>query len=200
MCPANRSGSYYYLQWRCTCYSRIVGNDWIENNTEQYCAADKNVNSIGGSQKAGQMSPSAMKTTTIGDELRLATNFRSRVYGIALKDRGAIFPAGHSANGAYWFDDSTGSFISSNYYGQQLPKWLQQFNAKRWADTLLQNNWETLYPIASYRQSIADNNDYEYLRKGETTPTFPHKILPNNYKQIRSMPAGNTLTFKWPKH
>lgn len=177
----------------------IVGNDWIENNAAQYCASDNQAQSLGGSQKAGQMSPRAMKTTTIGDELRLATNFLSRVYGIALKDRGAIFPAGHSANGAYWFDDSTGSFISSNYYGQQLPKWLQQFNAKRLADTLLQNNWETLYPISSYRQSIADNNDYEYLRKEETTPTFPHKVLAHNYKQIRSLPAGNTLTFKLAK-
>lgn len=177
----------------------IVGNDWIENNTQQYCTSDKDAQSIGGSQKAGQMSPRAMKTTTIGDELRLATNFRSRVYGIALKDRGAIFPAGHSAHGAFWFDDSTGNFISSSYYGQQLPKWLQQFNAKRWADTLLQNNWETLYPIASYSQSIADNNEYEYLRKGETSPTFPHNVLPNNYKQIRSLPAGNTLTFKLAK-
>lgn len=177
----------------------IVGNDWIENNLEQYCAADKNVYSIGGSQKAGQMSPRAMKTTSIGDELRLATNFRSRVYGIALKDRGAIFPAGHSANGAFWFDDSTGNFISSSFYGKELPASVQDFNAKKWADTLLQNNWETLYPIASYSESIADNNNYEHLLKGETTPTFPHKVLPNNYKQIRSLPAGNTLTFKLAK-
>lgn len=177
----------------------IVGNDWIENNLGQYCAADKNVQSIGGSQKAGQMSPQAMMTSTIGDELRLATNFRSRVYGIALKDRGAIFPAGHSANGAFWFDDSTGNFISSSFYGKELPASVQRFNAKRWADSLLQNNWETLYPIASYTESIADNNEYEYLRKGETSPTFPHKVLPNNYKQIRSLPAGNTLTFKLAK-
>jgi predicted AlkP superfamily pyrophosphatase or phosphodiesterase len=177
----------------------IVGNDWIENNSQQYCASDNMVQSIGGSTKAGQMSPHAMKTTTIGDELRLATNFRSRVFGIALKDRGAIFPAGHSANAAFWFDDSTGNFISSSYYSQYLPKWLQHFNAQRWADTLSQNNWETLYPIASYTESIADNNEYEYLRKGETSPTFPHKNSPNNYKQIRSLPAGNTLTFQLAK-
>jgi predicted AlkP superfamily pyrophosphatase or phosphodiesterase len=177
----------------------IVGNDWIENNENYYCASDKKVKGIGGSQKAGQMSPRAMKSTSIGDELRLATNFKSKVYGIALKDRGAIFPAGHSANGAFWFDDSTGNFISSSFYDKELPKWLQHFNAKRWVDTLLQNDWETLYPIESYTQSIADNNPYEHLRKEETSPTFPHKILPNNYKQIRSLPAGNTLSFKLAK-
>lgn len=177
----------------------IVGNDWIEQLQSKYCATDTSTTSVGGSKKAGQMSPRAMKTTTIGDELRLASNFRSKVYGIALKDRGAIFPAGHSANGAFWFDDSSGNFISSRYYGKELPQWLHKFNQQRWADTLLQNDWETLYPIGSYSQSIADNNDYEYLRKGETTPTFPHKVSPNNYKQIRSLPAGNTLSFKLAK-
>jgi predicted AlkP superfamily pyrophosphatase or phosphodiesterase len=177
----------------------IVGNDWIENNTRQYCTADKTVQSIGGSYAAGMMSPRKMKTTNIGDELRLSTNFRSRVFGIALKDRGAIFPAGHSANGAFWFDDSTGNFISSSFYGTTLPNWLNKFNDKRWTDTLLQKNWETLYPIASYTQSIADNNSYEHLQKGETNPTFPHIVAANTYKQIRSLPAGNTLTFKLAK-
>ncbi|MES2480203.1 MAG: alkaline phosphatase PafA [Bacteroidota bacterium] len=177
----------------------IVGNDWIEHNINQYCAADKNVTSVGGSQNAGQMSPRAMKTTNIGDELRLSTNFHSRVYGIALKDRGAIFPAGHSANGAFWFDDSTGTFISSSFYGKKLPQWLQQFNARKWVDTFLANNWETLYPIESYTQSIGDDNPYEHLRKGESSPTFPHLVSAAGYKQIRSLPAGNTLTFKLAK-
>lgn len=177
----------------------IVGNDWIEQNNNHYCASDKNVTSVGGSQSAGQMSPVAMKTTNIGDELRLSTNFHSRVFGIALKDRGAIFPAGHSANGAFWFDDSTGNFISSSYYGKELPQWLQKFNTQRWVDTFLTKNWETLYPIESYTQSISDDNPYEHLRKGESSPTFPHMVSAAGYKQIRSLPAGNTLTFKLAK-
>lgn len=177
----------------------IVGNDWMEQNKTQYCTSDTTIQSIGGSQKTGKMSPIALKSSTIGDELRLANNFRSRVFGIALKDRGAIFPAGHSANAAFWFDDSSGHFISSSYYLQQLPNWLLRFNNKRWADSALVKDWQTLYPIASYRQSISDNNNFEHLQKGETYPTFPHKVSVGNYKQIRSLPAGNSLSFKLAK-
>lgn len=80
----------------------IVGNDWIEKDSGKamYCAQDKSVNTVGSFSNQGQMSPKNMLVTTVGDELRLATNFKSRVFGIALKDRGAIFPAGHSANAA----------------------------------------------------------------------------------------------------
>ena len=177
----------------------IVGNDWIENNVRQYCASDKSVQSIGGSITAGQMSPRAMKSSSIGDELRLSNNMRSRVYGIALKDRGAIFPSGHLANGAFWFDDSTGNFITSSFYDHQLPQWLQEFNNKRWADTLLAKNWATLYPIETYTASIADNNPYEVLQEGTNTSSFPHIVTSKSYKQIRSLPAGNALSFKLAK-
>lgn len=179
----------------------ICGNDWIEASTLQnrYCAQDDEANAIGGSQRAGKMSPRQMKSSTIGDELRLATNFRSRVFGISIKDRGAIFPAGHLANAAYWFDDSTGNFISSDYYCKALPDWLNAFNNKKWPDQLLATNWETLYPIDSYTQSIDDSNNYEELRKGELAPIFPHQLAAGNYKEIRSLPIGNTLSFKLAK-
>ncbi|TMO91596.1 alkaline phosphatase family protein, partial [Pseudoalteromonas sp. S3260] len=68
-----------------------------------------------------------MLTTTITDELRLASNFKSKVIGIAIKDRGAIIPAGHSANGAYWFDAKSGYFITSTYYRNELPGWVNDF-------------------------------------------------------------------------
>lgn len=177
----------------------IVGNDWVDRRTNlgMYCSEDHTVHGVGGSQRAGRMSPRNMKSNTVGDELRLATNFRSRVFGVALKDRGAIFPAGHLANAAYWFDDSTGNFISSDYYSPQLPQWVQDFNARRWPDTLLAQTWHTLYPIGSYTQSIADNNTYEELRKGETDPVFPHAPGEQQYKSLRSLLAGNQLTFRF---
>lgn len=177
----------------------IVGNDWIENKQTTYCAKDTQVKSVGGSHKAGQMSPHNLLSNTIGDELRLSSNFKSRVYGIALKDRGAIFPAGHSANAAFWYDDSTGNFITSSYYLNELPVWLQKFNSKRWADTLLSHNWDTYYPINTYVQSINDDNPYEHLRKNENKPIFPHVIRKNDYKQLKSLPFGNTITFKFAK-
>ncbi len=84
----------------------IVGNGWFEKdkNRDMYCTADETVKIINGHEKSSPQSPRNMWSNTIGDELRLATNFKSKVIGIAIKDRGGILPAGHSANAAYWFD------------------------------------------------------------------------------------------------
>ncbi|HET7897221.1 MAG TPA: alkaline phosphatase family protein, partial [Flavisolibacter sp.] len=115
----------------------IIGNNWYEKSTKQvvYCTDDTTVRSVGSTSIAGEMSPRNMHASTVTDELRLSTNFKSKTIGIALKDRGAILPAGHSANAAYWFDDATGGWISSTYYLQALPQWVQQLNAKRLPDT-----------------------------------------------------------------
>ena len=74
-------------------------------------------------------SPLNLRATTLGDELRLATNGRSRVYGVSLKDRAAILPAGQSANAAYWIDNPSGQFTTSTYYMEHLPEWARAFNA-----------------------------------------------------------------------
>src|SRR6202000_589798 len=101
----------------------IAGNDYIVQATgkSMYCAQDDSVKTVGSTSTAGQMSPKNMLVTTVTDELKLATNFRSKVIGIALKERGGILPAGHMANAAYWFDDKTGNWITSTYYMQELP-------------------------------------------------------------------------------
>jgi predicted AlkP superfamily pyrophosphatase or phosphodiesterase len=179
----------------------ITGNDWPEKagSKSVYCCADSLVFSLGGSQSAGRMSPHNMIATTVGDELRLHTNFESKTYGIALKDRGAILPGGHSANGAFWFDDSTGNFISSTYYYKCLPAWVRRFNAQRYPDSLLTMPWELLLPAAAYRQSIKDDNAYEYVMKGEQSPVFPHRFASGDYKAIRRSPAGNQLSFLFAK-
>ena len=106
----------------------IAGNNFMEKGKDVYCCSDSTVKGVGTNSKAGKMSPRNNKATTIGDELRLATNFKSRVFGVALKDRAAIFPAGHFANAAYWYDNSVGHFVTSTYYMEQLPKWVEQFN------------------------------------------------------------------------
>lgn len=182
----------------------IAANDWVDNETGRfiYCAEDKTVLPVGGSKKSGQMSPRNMYTTTITDELKIATQGRAKVFGIGIKDRGSILPAGHSANGAFWFDDSTGNFITSSYYMQQLPAWLNRFNNRRWADTFMNSEWNLLYSADAYTNSTADNTDWEGKLLGETAPVFPHKtpVYKNRgYYGIRYMPAGNTLTFKAAK-
>lgn len=108
----------------------IAGNWFWEDGKPVYCCTDTTVRSVGSNSKEGQMSPRRMMGTTIGDELHLATDFKSKVIGVALKDRAAILPAGHSANGAYWWDTSAGHFVSSTFYMDKLPDWVVKFNDK----------------------------------------------------------------------
>lgn len=174
----------------------IVANDWVDVRTgkEWYCTEDTTVKSIGGG-KAGFMSPRNLLASTITDELRLATNFKSRTFGVSIKDRGAILPAGHAANAAYWFDDENGSFITSDYYQASLPVWLQNFNQRKIADSLMKLDWNTLYNVDTYTESTADNNAYEGKSRGETAPVFPHKTsLETTLAAIRATPYGNTIT------
>lgn len=174
----------------------IAANDWMDNLTctKYYCTDDTAAHPVGG-YKGGSMSPSLLLTTTITDELRLATNKRSRVFGISLKDRSSILPAGHMANGAYWLDDSTGNFMSSSYYGKALPGWLVRFNTRRIADSLMTQPWTLLYPANTYTQSLPDSNQYEKPIKGAQQPVFPHVTRPGDYFAMRHTPAGTVLTF-----
>ncbi|MCG2617322.1 alkaline phosphatase family protein [Terrimonas sp. NA20] len=181
----------------------IIGNSWYRRDIKRswYCAEDTTVRSVGSTSSAGKMSPRNMWTTTITDELRLATNFNSKSIGIALKDRGAILPAGHSANAAYWFDNSTGGWITSTYYMNELPDWVKKVNDKKLPDQYLAQNWNTLYPIETYKQSTEDNKPYESNLTGEDN-TFPHttaSITGNKYEAFRGTPYGNTFTFDLAK-
>ena len=108
----------------------IAGNDFLLNGKMTYCCTDTTVRSVGSNSDAGQMSPRNMLATTIGDELKIATDFKAKVVGVSLKDRASILPAGHSADGAYWMDYSTGTFITSTYYMDELPGWVADFNKK----------------------------------------------------------------------
>jgi predicted AlkP superfamily pyrophosphatase or phosphodiesterase len=189
----------------------IASNDWIDNATGKtvYCVEDKTVQAVGGSSKAGQMSPRNLLTTTVTDELRLV-NGMSQVCAISLKDRGAILPGGHTiANnpscGAFWFDDSTGNFMSSNYYWTSPPEWIQQFNNKRYTDTLINKEWNKLYDRYSYQTTTngyLDNNMYEGKFNGEQYPTFPHKLSKTSekgYNGLRCLPGGNKIIFQLAK-
>ncbi|MDB5207876.1 MAG: alkaline phosphatase family protein [Flavisolibacter sp.] len=176
----------------------IVGNNWYDKEKRKnvYCTDDSSVTSVGSTSAAGKMSPRNMWATSIADELRLSTNFRSKTIGIALKDRGSILPAGHSANAAYWFDNASGGWITSTYYMQALPTWLMQLNAKNLPDAYLAKSWNTLYPIETYVQSTADAKSYEGILPGEDE-TFPHRtdnLKNNKYESFRVTPYGNTYT------
>jgi len=106
----------------------ICGNNFYINGKKTYCCSDTTVLAVGSTSPKGQMSPRNMLATTIGDQLRLHTDFRSKVVGVSYKDRAAILPAGHAANAAYWLDLKNRCFISSTYYMAELPHWVQNFN------------------------------------------------------------------------
>jgi len=178
----------------------IAGNDFVEQKTGRnlYCTADSQVRSVGSTSSAGRMSPRNLLTSTITDELRLATNFRAKVISISLKDRASILPGGHCPTGAYWFDASNGAFITSTYYRATLPDWLLQFNREDHARKLLTGIWNTLYPIETYVQSTADDSPYERPYLTGQRPVFPYLLdslfVHKGYEIIKSLPAGNTLT------
>ena len=178
----------------------IAGNDWYDKKTkkEVYCTQDKNVQSVGSAGDAGLMSPANLDATTIGDELKIETNNKAKVVAVSLKDRSSILPAGHAADGAYWFDGSTGGFITSTFYRNDLPKWLLDFNDKKLPKQYLDKGWNTLLPIDKYTESLPDDNAYEKAPNKKDKPVFPYdfkaQVDKNNFDIIRSTPFGNSLT------
>lgn len=182
----------------------ITGNDWWDNqlNRNTYCTEDTAVRTVGSNSIYGLQSPANLLTTTICDELRLATNFRSKVVAIALKDRGSILPAGHSANAAYWYDSKTGDWITSSYYMNDLPAWVKNFNAQKLADKYYKEGWNTLFPVNTYIQSSGDEKPYENKTFGAAAKGFPYtlsKYVGTNYSMISATPFGNTITSELAK-
>lgn len=180
----------------------IVGNNWIDRASGKniYCTDDSTVTGVGSNNDAGKMSPRNMLTTTVSDQLRLSNNFKSKVIGISLKDRGAILPAGHSANAAYWFDDKEGKWITSTYYMESLPSWVYNFNDKKMPDSLLAKGWNVIMPIKDYDLSTDDKESYEGKIPGINQNNFPYNtnsLGDKKYKAFKYTPFGNTYTLKF---
>lgn len=181
----------------------IAGNNFVKNGEKVYCTDDDTVKPVGSNSEAGLMSPRNLWVTTIGDEMKIASNGRAKVVGVALKDRASILPAGHNPDGAFWFDDKSGNFITSTYYMNQLPKWVEAFNGKKLPEHYLSEKWNTLYPKDTYIESTSDENEYENGIKKGVKATLPLN-LPELYKKygyniIRNTPFGNSLTFDMAK-
>ncbi len=159
----------------------IIGNDWWDKNAKKSvnCVEDERYKAVGNPEGNGDVSPWRLLSTTITDELKLFTQKRAKVIGISMKDRGAVLPAGHMANAAYWYDSKTGKFISSTYYLTALPTWVDTFNAQKLPDAFLNQTWNTLLPIAQYTESGPDESPYERKLQGSKA-TFPY-----NLKELR---------------
>ena len=178
----------------------ITGNNWYDNIQQRmvYCVEDASVQAVGiENSSAGKMSPLNVWATTIGGELKLATNFKSKVFGVSIKDRGAIIPAGHSADGAYWYDSKSGRFISSTFYVKSLPTWLTNYNNAHKVDSFYKLGWNLSLPNAIYESNCdVDQNDYESSPFGKEMKGFPYNFnsyIGKDYGKIATTPYGNNL-------
>lgn len=177
----------------------IIGNSWFDKavDSEVYCVGDARQTTVGSlTESVGKMSPHRMITTSIADELKIATQKRAKVIGMSIKDRGAILPAGHMADAAYWFDGKTGRFVTSSYYMQKLPDWAERFNAQQLAEKYLSGTWYTLNPIGTYEESGSDSSPYEGKFISEAKTTFPYNLkelrkATNDFELLSYTPFSN---------
>jgi predicted AlkP superfamily pyrophosphatase or phosphodiesterase len=154
--------------------SGIIANDWPDRATGKLVSSvsDETLKLLGGAPNEKASSPKRLMSSTVGDELRLATNDRSKVIGISIKDRSAILPAGRHANAAYWFSDA-GTMVSSTYYFDELPAWVTSFNAAKPADKYLGAKWERLLPESEYLKRAGDDSpSWEKY----SSNSFPHTV------------------------
>lgn len=175
----------------------IVGNDWYDKGLKKNvnCVNDPKQKVVGVAEGNGTVSPWRLLSTTITDELELATQKRAKVIGVSIKDRAAVLPAGHMPDGAYWYDGKSGRFITSSYYKTALPDWVEKFNQQNLADEYLSREWNTLLPINQYVESGPDDTPYESKIGGKDHPVFPYDLKtlkkPNDRGLLTSTPFGN---------
>ena len=182
----------------------ITSDNWYLplKNELIYCTKDIDVNPVGGSYEAGLHSPVNLQASTFSDELEMATNKNAKVFGIGLKENSAILSAGHAANAAYWFDNTTGTWMSSTYYLKSLPEWVNDYNIMKFPDSYLNGTWSLLRPAKDYSDCLADSNDFETgfnsrncfpydLKKLRSKGLFNAR---NDYSLLRETPFGNSLT------
>lgn len=183
----------------------IVGNDWYDrtSKTNVNCVSDENQKTVG-AEAGGAVSPWRMLSTTITDELKLSTQQRAKVVGVSIKDKGAALPAGHTPDGAYWYDGRNGNMITSTYYKQKLPDWVTKFNGQKLADKYLNQEWNTLLPVNQYVESAPDDSPYEGRWKGKNKPVFPYNLAElrkqmGEFSLLAMTPFGNNLVADFAK-
>ncbi|HZU36489.1 MAG TPA: alkaline phosphatase family protein, partial [Gemmataceae bacterium] len=187
----------------------IIGNDWYDRSTRTI------VTSVGSARytrvtagdtrkKARGASPQRLLVPTIGDVLKTATGNRARVIGVSLKDRAAILPAGRHADACYWFESSTGNFVSSTYYLQHLPDWVLTFNRAHRVDRWLGSHWARLRTDLDYTH-YSGHGDFaatgQGANQGRTFPhPFPSKLGSPYYQAFYNSPLGNELLLDFAAH
>jgi len=179
----------------------IVADYWYERMDEEirYCIDDPAQTAIEAAAENGHYSPHAMMSRTLTDELRIVSQFKSKVIGVSIDPKAAILQSGHTANAAYWFNPDRGTWTTSSYYMDSLPDWTVEFNNKNYKDIYQEKIWEPLLPIEEYKESMADDNPFESGLYGQHT--FPYDLKQirktekiSDYSLLMTTPWGNTYT------
>ena len=183
----------------------IIANDWFDRVTNHMVSSveDHTVQTLGVETDEGQASPNRLLTNTITDQLKIATNGNARVISISIKDRASILPGGHSADAAYWYSHKEGKFITSSYYMDNLPKWVEDFNQRKLPDSYISEEWNLSLPDSDYQISYPDEalNESDVFKEGRTS--FPHSLKNidrgSKYATLISTPFGNQLVLEFAK-
>lgn len=182
----------------------ITSDNWYLplKNELIYCTKDISVNPVGGSYESGLHSPANLLVSTFTDELKMASGKQAKVFAVGLKENPVIFSAGHAADGAFWYDNTTGTWMSSTYYTDSLPGWVIDYNAMRYADSFLDNTWNLLRPVRDYSDCLPDSNKFEAGFNGINY--FPYDLRKlsskgrgssgKDFSLLRETPFGNTFT------
>jgi hypothetical protein len=188
-------------------YHGIPSDSWYVplKNELIYSTKDAAVNPVGGSFESGLHSPVNLQASTFSDELKMATNQQAKVFSVGMKESSAILSAGHAANGAYWFDNTTGTWMSSSYYLDSLPGWVTDFNALNQAESYLNNSWELFRSAEVYSDCLPDSNKFEAGFK--SLNYFPYDLKKirskevtgpkDNFSLLRETPFANSLTTRF---
>lgn len=171
----------------------IVGNNWFERSEQEsvYCVNLKK-------GEGSSFNPKRMLVETFADAMKQYSNFKSKSFGISLKDRGAILPAGHLADGAYWFSSENGVWQSDTYYKKNNPDWLQEFNTQDFSKRYLSKGWTLSKSISEYSESVPDLNNYEFPLTKNTNTTFPYNLVKaqkeSDWGILKKIPQGNQMS------
>lgn len=183
----------------------ITSDTWFHPFNDQmiFSVQDPTAGAVGGSFETGLYSPVNLLSSTFADELQMASCGASKVYGIGIKEMGAIITAGHAADGAFWYDDRTGTWMSSNYYGDSLPVWLMDLNAMLLPGQYMNQPWQPLMDPMRYPGCQADTNIHERGFEGQTW--FPYDLkkmstkgtllkATRDYSVLRETPFADEFT------
>ncbi len=183
----------------------IIANDFFDKSSEKVvnCVEDKNYQSVGSGDEIGKCSPKRLLASTIADQIRLFSELRSKAFAISIKNRGAILPGGHIANGAFWYNNKTGDFITSSYYMNDLPLWIKKFNERKLVQDYMKKGWDLFLDKDSYSSSPAYNGEIppDIFKSSQNSFPYTFNHLTNEEKNnlFQFTPYSNQILVEFAK-